>query len=426
MYTTLSAPILVQWEVTPVCNHNCIHCYNYWRTVEPTQKLVKEYKSLYGKIVSELINSKVYAVVITGGEPLTVIDKIAEYIQILSDNGIWVTMNSNLSLLTPRKARILKECGVKSILVSLPSGNLKTNDRITNVNGSLKRIVRGIKLAKEFGFPIYVNMVVSKLNKDQINETAQLVASLGLKNFAATRASDPSGSKEFSDQLLTKEEFWQMQLDLEEAGKEFNLIINSLEANPVCSYGDIVPSQGYKFCAAGKSTCTVSFEGNIRPCNRSTIEYGNIIDGLSKSWLAMKDWRTDVWIPIECSECKIKFRCMGGCKADAVNTYGDPKKPDPLCDVSFISTNGFKGNELKPTVKTEFKVNPRLKIRSETFGGILYVSANMWVPVDSRLIGLFSWQKEVILLEDIANALGIEVGKAVSTASYLLNKQILL
>jgi AdoMet-dependent heme synthase len=425
MYTTLSAPILVQWEVTPVCNHNCIHCYNYWRKVQPTRKLMSGYKPLYEKIVSELVNSKVYAVIITGGEPLTVIDNISEYIKKLSDNRIWVTMNSNLTLLTPKKARILKECGIKSILVSLPSGNSETNDNITNVKGSLKRIVKGIRLAKEFGFPIYTNMVVSKANKDQIRETAQLVASLGLKNFAATRASDPSSNSGFSDQLLTKAEFLQMQQDLEQAGKEFNLTVNSLEANPVCSYSDIVPIQGYKFCTAGKTTCTVSFEGNIRPCNRSIMEYGNISDGLSQAWLKMSDWRSDIWIPDECSECKVKFRCMGGCKADAMSAYGNPKKPDPLCDISF-SPKDRSGNKLGLTNKTQFKVNPRLKVRQEPFGGILFVSTSTWVPVDIRLFELFSQRKEVVLLEDIANAFNTEIGKAVSTATYLLNKQILL
>ena len=24
-------PAILHWEVTPLCNHNCIHCYNYWR-----------------------------------------------------------------------------------------------------------------------------------------------------------------------------------------------------------------------------------------------------------------------------------------------------------------------------------------------------------------------------------------------------------
>lgn len=425
MYTTLSAPLMVQWEVTPVCNHNCIHCYNYWRKVQPTQKLVTGYELLYKQVVNELVNSEVYAVVITGGEPLTVIDKISEYIKKLSDSGIYVTMNSNLSLLTPKKARILKECGIKSILVSLPSGDPKTNDNITGVEGSLKRIVRGISLAKEYGFPIYINMVVSKINKNQILETAKLVASLGLKHFSATKAADPTPNSGFSKQLLNKEEFQQMQSDLEQAGKEFNLMVNSLEANPACSYGGNKPVQGYKFCTAGKSSCTFSFEGNIRPCNRSTMVYGNISNGLPEAWMKMSDWRSDIWIPDDCSDCSIKLRCMGGCKVDAMNAFGNPKKADPLCNTSFKPK--FQPNiKLELTGRTEFKVNPKLRIRAEPFGGILFTSVNAWAPVDSRLVELFSKRKEVILLEDIANALGIESGKAVSTATYLLNKQILL
>jgi len=425
MYTTLSAPILAQWEVTPVCNHNCIHCYNYWRKVQPTRKLVAGYIPLYKQVVSELVNSKIFTVVITGGEPLTVIDNISEYIKELSDCGIWVTMNSNLSLLTPKKARILKDCGIRSILVSLPSADSEANDKITNIKGSLGRIVKGISLAKEYGFPIYVNMVVSKTNKSQIKETARLVSSLGLNHFAATRASDPSSNKGFSDQLLTREEFWQMQLDLEQAGKEFNLTVNSLEANPVCSYGDHLPAQGYKFCTAGKTTCTIGFSGNVRPCNRATLEYGNIIDSLSRSWLNMVDWRSDAWIPNECSECKVRLRCMGGCKADAISSYGNPKRPDPLCDTSF-SPKDRSDKKLGLTNKTHFKVNPRLKVRSESFGGILFVSPSNWVSVDKRLFDLFSQRKEVVLLEDIANVLNTENNKAVSTATYLLNKQIIL
>lgn len=30
-------PSSITWEVTPACNHACIHCYNSWRTQEQTQ-----------------------------------------------------------------------------------------------------------------------------------------------------------------------------------------------------------------------------------------------------------------------------------------------------------------------------------------------------------------------------------------------------
>lgn len=30
--STLFYPPSIDWELTTACNHNCIHCYNYWRT----------------------------------------------------------------------------------------------------------------------------------------------------------------------------------------------------------------------------------------------------------------------------------------------------------------------------------------------------------------------------------------------------------
>lgn len=71
MFTTLSAPIGVQWEVTPVCNHNCKHCYNYWRDVQPTSSLTSNYFTLYPKIVSEILSNKVFSVIITGGRTIS-------------------------------------------------------------------------------------------------------------------------------------------------------------------------------------------------------------------------------------------------------------------------------------------------------------------------------------------------------------------
>ncbi len=418
---------MVQWEVTPVCNHNCIHCYNYWRSVQPTSPFVENYEILYSHIVSELVNNKVFGVVITGGEPLVVIEKIQTYIKSLVEGGIRVTLNSNLSVLNKNKAEILKACGVKSILVSLPSADPQVCDQITGVDGSLPRIIKGIKLAKSFGFPLYVNMVVSKINFNQIIETAELVSSLGLTNFAVTRASDPSSNKGFADQVLDLNDFRKMQRSLELAGRKFSLKMNSLEANPICAYGDIKPVQGYKFCTAGKTTCTIGFDGNVRPCNRISESYGNISLGLHTVWQAMSIWRTEELLPEVCQDCAVKTRCLGGCKADAITLYNSKKEVDPLCDMKYMpQLDELRKPEIPPTSDNIFRVNPKLHTREELFGGILFVTPSSWVPVDHRLYKLFSPKRDVIALHEIQKVLNVGMEKTIPVASYLKHKQIFL
>lgn len=86
MFRKLYGPLNTPWEVTPICNYNCIHCYNYWKT----PKTVAREKCcclLNGdKITDGIIASKTNTVTITGGEPLLVfnetapvVDKLLQY-----------------------------------------------------------------------------------------------------------------------------------------------------------------------------------------------------------------------------------------------------------------------------------------------------------------------------------------------------------
>ena len=70
----LKYPPYMQWEVTPRCNHNCIHCYNYWRSND--DKMIEN--KFYDDIVTNIILVHPVSVVITGGEPLLVFNEIKD------------------------------------------------------------------------------------------------------------------------------------------------------------------------------------------------------------------------------------------------------------------------------------------------------------------------------------------------------------
>ena len=336
MFRTLSAPIVCQWEVTPLCNHNCIHCYNHWRRGEPAQRSLEETRQTYQVIVSEIITNQIFSVVVTGGEPLLVIEQIIPFLQQLKKAGIEVMLNSNLTLLDEEKVTMLREVGIKSVLTSLPSGIPETNDEITQRKGAHFRITNGVRLALASGMKVTVNMVVTKINYRDIYATAQYIARLGVKSFAATKAATPGNCPDFGPYALTRNELRFMLQELVLIQNELGLNVDSLEFYPYCAFGDETTRTifGGRICSAGKTNCAIGYDGQIRPCSRSEVVYGDIRDGFKLAWQKMADWRTNIWLPAQYSLCSLKNKCVGGCKVDAFRTTGCISNPDPMCDFS--------------------------------------------------------------------------------------------
>jgi len=423
MYRTLSAPITAQWEVTPTCNHVCIHCYNFWRK-DPFQKaLPKGYQELYQIVVDDLIISKVFHVVITGGEPLVVIENIAGYIEQLHKAGITISMNSNLTLLTPARVELLKKVGVRSILVSLPSANPKTCDFIVNKKNSLPRIKRGIKLAIASGFRVSANMVVSQYNYPDIEKTAALAYSLGISNLSITRASNPIPGSWFADQVLTREQFLEMQSLFDVLREKYHYSFESLEAVSLCSYDQAHVFNAVRSCSAGRSAMAINFYGSIKACIRLEQSYGNITDGLSSAWLSMEDARSDEWIPDQCSPCKLRLRCIGGCRADALVATGSIKGLDGFCEPTKVPI--VRPTTLEITSDREFKVNRKIRYREESFGGIILLSTSIWLPVSKNLFRLLQ-DNTSLSIPDLCVIFKVEEPEAIKIASHLVQKKFLI
>jgi len=388
LFKILSAPIYVQWEVTPICNHNCIHCYNHWRNTDYKidSKLSKDF---YSKIVSELISNNVFSVTVTGGEPLIVIEDILPFLSQLNLAGIRISINSNLSLMTEEIILKLEEVGVSSILVSLPSGNPETNDYITQRKGSFESISKGISVVLKHKINFTVNMVVTKLNLSEVFLTAQYVAMMGVKNFSATKATVPGNCDDFSPYALNLQEFHFLMGELMRVKKELGLNVDSLEFYPTCSFENQETKEAFglkRSCSAGKTNCTIGFDGQIRPCSHAFQTYGNINDGLLKAWNSMDEWRQNNWIPEKCKDCRLKERCGGGCKIEAFKVNGTLNKPDPYCDFSKLPIPLATPKKIPDVSSIRFfKFNQIIKFREEKFGAILYVGPNNWIPVDNKL-----------------------------------------
>lgn len=430
MFRLLSAPLYAQWEVTPRCNYNCVHCYNHWR--EDRSNLTEQPNNeLYDAVVSEIIANRLFSVTVTGGEPLIVIKSVLPQLRRLQEAGIRVSVNSNLSLLTQNVVLMLKDVGVASLLTSIPSARSDVNDNITQKKNSLALTTRGIELALENGMSVVANMVVTKLNKDDVFLTAKYVAGLGVKYFSATKATIPGNCGDFSQYALSLEEFRSALSELVRAKAELGLNVDSLEFYPTCAFADQKTREVFglkRSCSAAKTNCTIGFDGQIRPCSHASQTYGDIRSGFQVAWSAMDEWRGDQWIPEQCQGCRLKQRCGGGCKVEALRANGALIKPDPYCDFSQLPISLGNPRKLPDVFPSQsFGFNPVLKIREEPFGGILYVGPNSWVPVNNELFQFANGKKGgATTVSELAVSMGVSIVEATKLVNYLHSGSIIM
>lgn len=294
----LRYPARVQWEVTSECNHDCIHCYNYWRKdKEKASSMSKNFsKEYYVDLAQKIIKQKPVIVTITGGEPLLVFEKIKPAVEKLLSAGIKVTFNTNATLLTSDVLEFFEKNDI-TLFISFPCGVGKVCDAITNRVNSFEKIISKLDLLKDSKVKFTINVVVTNLNLPYVRDTVLFLKTrYNIKNVSITRAAKPANSDEtFDTFLLDRKGLAQLQTISVALCKEFNIHVATSCPYTPCS---IISQEVYdlfgekNICTAGKTTYAVDVDGNVKACPRDSHMYGNIFnDDFDAIWERIHVWR---------------------------------------------------------------------------------------------------------------------------------------
>lgn len=317
MYTALDAPLSAHLELTSSCNHKCSHCYNFWRSLEDISFNILT-KELATKVVDKLHESGVFHVILTGGEPMMNMDVLIFTMKELAKRNISFSLNSNASLMTKERAKVFREVGLRTVMVSLLSYDRKTQDLLTNRNGSYERTIQGIKHARIGGLRVAVNMVVSRSNLSHIIDTGLFAKNLGAFAFSATRVMPPRQEMELvAPEFIMDSEAVRSIMNQMAELKDSGLQLESLVPYPACFFDTVEEAQifGGRTCSAGKTSCAIGADGFVRACAHHEEKYGNLgSESLSAIWKRMEDWRDGSYLPSECKTCKGIASCGGGCR----------------------------------------------------------------------------------------------------------------
>ncbi len=374
MYKVLDAPLSVHLEFTSRCDYECRHCYNFWRPSGNVSSSVLT-KELAAKVVEQLSESGVFHVILTGGEPLLNIDVLVFVMKELAKRGIDFSLNSNASLLTEKRAKVLRKAGLKTILISLLSYDEATQDFITNRSGSYERTVRGIVIARANRIRVAINMVVSKSNLTHVVKTGLFAKNLGAVCFSATRVMPPryDGTELVTPEFILSgddiKSIMHQMVQLRDSG----LQLESLVPYPACFFENPEEIQifGGRTCSAGKTSCAIGADTSVRACPHHEESYGRLdSESLKAIWAKLGYWRDGSFLPSECKTCPGIARCGGGCRIAAPGK--DICSKDPLM---------LSSQDIHPTVKnqiialvgmnTVLRVCRRCRFRDDSAMGIV-------------------------------------------------------
>ncbi|MFA6331850.1 MAG: radical SAM protein [Methanoregula sp.] len=348
----VNAPFLVVWDFTHRCNLHCKHCYQDAQLALPDELDTEEAKHL----IREMADAGVVVIAFSGGEPLMRKDffEIAAYAH---QQGMYIALASNGTMITPEIAGRLKKIGVDYVEISLDGKDAAYHDALRGIDGAFERSVTGIRNCVENGIYSCIATTVTQDNYDQVPEIYQLAADLGVTRVIFFNFIPTGRGAEMADKDITpcqREDLLRFILAKNIPGFTPEVLSTAPQLARVAIQRDKdagVPVGHFHLgtelsgktrmladfiggCGAGRLYCSIEPQGDVQPCVFMPIKVGNIRQTpFLEIWHnaeVLKNLRDRDLLTGTCGSCTNKYIC-GGCRARAWAYFHDLTMPDPGC-----------------------------------------------------------------------------------------------
>lgn len=322
----------VTFVLTYQCNFACPYCYeeafDYNKSKILTEDMVDK--------IFELQGSSIKYISLYGGEPLQpetmniikyIIHKAPDATYGVTTNGYYLDIFAD----------IFKPLKMGFIMVTLDGAEAVHNKtrKLKNGEGTYQQIIKGISKCLEVGIHIKIRMNVSKINVDSILKLREHLIKMfkdeyenGLLAFEMQPLFqlNPKDKSELNDKILYERE------SKNEYTSKDNMM--SYTVSPILDVfvkphkRKFIPK--YCHCTAESRTIFYDSEGDIYTCILSLKnKMASIGTYYPEYKLKQSGIHTRNVETIEqCSHCKMKFLCGGGCANEIIDEAGNVNKPN--------------------------------------------------------------------------------------------------
>ncbi|MFH0931463.1 MAG: radical SAM protein [Candidatus Zixiibacteriota bacterium] len=264
-------------ELTFRCNLKCIHCYCNLSADDIKAKSEELTTREVFCILDQLKEAGCLFLLFTGGEPLLRPDLLDIY-DYAKKNGFIITIFTNGTMVTQSLVNYLEKQRPFTVEISLYGITEKTYERITGVQGSFNKCLKGIELLKGAGVSLKLKTMLLSINQEELKEIKAFVRNLGL-SFSFDPILNPrlDGNRSPYAYRVSPEEVvrWDIEDDArKEAWKKY-----------LGTYSTNYENEQIFTCAAGKSSFVINPYGNLSPCMMVRSPAYNLRNGnLKKGW----------------------------------------------------------------------------------------------------------------------------------------------
>jgi len=261
----------VVFEMTYRCSEHCIHCYNvgsthYKTDIDRRGERIELSLDEYKQVIDQLLAMGMFKVCLTGGDPFSnpITWKVLEYLYEqevaveIYTNGISITNQiDRLVSLYPRIVGMTVYSAVDAI-----------HDKITRVQGSLKKTLCSMKRLSEMAVPLQLKCCVFNTNFESYKSVYPLAKEFcALPQIEINIKNTIDGNKFASKFLRLTDE-------------QYECLFKDPNIYPFIkddSLNHLIPrNYTENVCKTGVNSCTITPEGNIIPCPAFHLVLGNI------------------------------------------------------------------------------------------------------------------------------------------------------
>jgi radical SAM protein with 4Fe4S-binding SPASM domain len=302
-----NVPISGCFELTPLCNLSCKMCYVHLNRDQmggaellPTET--------WKDIMTQAVEAGMMYARVTGGE-CTTYPGFKELYLHLASMGVEVTVLSNGILIDEDMCDFFVAHPPAGIQITLYGASEDAYERVTG-RRVFARVMENILRLQEAGIPLTMAVTPNAFMTDG-TEVVRLLHEKGLSfginpGIIEPRKETGRGIEDAS--LDTYVAMIRLQRELEGSLPE-----------PECEPDDLpdVANGGAEGeaprgvrCGAGRSGFSVSWNGNMLPCNTFPCEPANVLElGFSESWRRTNAQARNFPLPVECQGCSYESAC---------------------------------------------------------------------------------------------------------------------